>query len=80
MIFKNLFVLLLWTEVRLALEGLRYCIVMEILILYCTVKILKVPVPTLDKSIIRIGFETMSIQGLTLKFQARGPKRSFNQN
>ena len=53
---------------------------MEILILYCTVKVLKVPVPTLDKSIIRIGFETMSIQGLTLKFQARGPKRSFNQN
>ena len=50
MVFKNLCILVLWTKVAIALEGLRrslrYRIVKEISILHYIMKILKEPILT----------------------------------
>ena len=44
-IFAKVCVLVLWTKVASALEGLRYCIITEILILLLIATFSKVPIP-----------------------------------
>ena len=63
MVFKNLCILVLWTKVAIALEGirrsLRYRIVKEISILHYIMKILKEPI--LTDIIIFLVFQALPI-------------------